>query len=306
MTRTSAMGLFIVGCTSALAQAPVREGPLERLVLDSFADAKAWAVAEATVEPDGEHVKVGRSSLHFGIDVNWQTGEEKYPIGWPRTNRGFDEPWQRDWTAYDFFHFWVYATTSRDSFPNEPLGLILYTPDKPRAYHRTLREIRKDEWVEIRVPVEEIPRCNEVTRIQFFISESRYRHGDRLDFYVSDLALLRYAEPTLDYFAVGQKVTFADARFLPVRTRTFGIPRDGRTRVAFSVHRGGKELATTVQQVGRGEETVWLDLGPKALAAGEYEVRAMLPGARGPARMDTFRVVASPWQEPSLSRREPR
>jgi hypothetical protein len=283
-------------CTSALAQTPIRDGPFQKLVLDGFEDTQAWGPAEATVEPDREHVRGGTSALHLGIDVNWETGEKAYPIGWPRTQRSLGERWQQDWTAYDFLHFWVYTTTSRDALPDDPLGLILYTPDKPRAYSRTLSELRKDAWVEIRIPVEAIPRPSQVTFIQFFISESNYRHGDRVDFYISDLALLRYAEPTLDTLRVGQKVMYADARYLPVHVRTFGIPPRARTPLWITVLRAGKAITRASQEVGRGEGMLWIDLGAKPAAPGECEVRARLKESTAPAKADVFRVVASPWR----------
>jgi hypothetical protein len=282
--------------TSALAQTPVRDGPFQKLVLDSFEDTKAWGPAEATVEPDREHVKGGTSALHLGIDVNWETGEKAYPIGWPRTQRSLGEPWQQDWAGYDFFHFWVYTTTSRDALPDDPLGLNLYTPDKPRAYSRTLAELRKDAWVEIRIPVAAIPRPDQVTFIQFFISESNYRHGDRVDFYISDLSLLRYAEPTLDTLRVGQKVMFADARYLPVQVRIFGIPAEAQTPLEVTVLSGGKAIARATQEVGRGEGTVWIDLGAKPAVPGECEVRARLKESTTPAKADVFRIIASPWR----------
>ncbi|MGD8239689.1 MAG: hypothetical protein PVH68_14110 [Armatimonadota bacterium] len=280
------------------AQQLVREGAMAKLVLDGGEDVSAWAVAEATVTADPAHVKHGKTALRLAIPVDHHAGQPDYPIGWPRTNRPFGEPWQQDWSDFEFFSFWIYCATSRDALPREPLGLILYTPDKPRAYNRSLTELKKDEWVHIVIPLNQIPRHDNVTRIQFYIAESRYRDGDTLDFYVDDIALTRYAEPTIDAFAVGQRAIWADARWLPATFRMLGINAEQTAVAEFQVRRGDRIVATATRTVARGEQRVWIDLGRRPLPAGSCEVAARLQGgdARGWVTAPV-RVVASPWQE---------
>ncbi len=279
----------------ASAQQIVREGAMEKVVLDGGEDVSAWAIAEATVTADPTHVKQGAAAMRFAVPVDHYAGQPDYPIGWPRTYRDFQEPWEQDWSEFEFFSFWIYTATSRDALPRDPLGLILYTPDKPRQYNRTLTELRKDEWVRIVIPLTEIARHDNVTRIQLYISESRYRHGDTLDFYVDDIALTRYAQPTIDAFAVGQKAIWADARWLPVTFRMLGLKPEQQCAVEFQVRRGQRVTARATRSVGAGEQRVWIDLGTRPLPPGSCEVSARLKGTQEWVRAPV-RVVTSPWE----------
>jgi len=280
----------------ASAQQIARDGAMEKLVLDGGEDVSPWAAAEATVTADPARVKHGTAAMHLSIPVDHHAGEPNYPIGWPRTYRDFQEPWQQDWSEFEFFSFWIYTATSRDALPPEPLGLILYTPDKPRQYSRTLMELQKDEWVHIVIPLNEIPRHENVTRMQLYIAESRYRDGDTLDFHVDDIALTRYAAPTIDAFAVGQRAIWSDARWVPATFRMLGIRAEQTAVVEFRVRRGDRVAATATRSVAPGEQRAWIDLGTRPLPPGSCEVAARLKGAQewvtAPAR-----VVASPWQE---------
>ena len=293
----AAMVAAIVGAAlrQASAQMIVREGPMEKLVLDGGEDVSPWGVAEATVTADAAHVKQGETAMHLAIPVDHYAGQPDYPIGWPRTYRDFREPWQQDWSSFEFFSFCIYCATSREALPSEPLGLILYTPDKVRAYNRTLTELKKDEWVHVVIPLNQVPRHESVTRIQFYISESRYSHGDTLDIYVDDIALTRYAEPTIDAFAVGQKAIWSDARWLPATFRMLGLQAGDEAVVEFQVRRGRRVAARATRSVAQGTQRAWIDLGPRALPAGSCEVAARLKGARDWVTAPV-RVVASPWE----------
>jgi hypothetical protein len=91
--------------TAVLAQAPVREpvreGPIERLMLDDGLDTDAalWVPAEAVLTVDNKHAKHGDTSLRLHIDVNWETGETNYPIGWPRMYRNWIGPATTTWNC---------------------------------------------------------------------------------------------------------------------------------------------------------------------------------------------------------------
>jgi hypothetical protein len=280
---------------AASAQQIVREGAMAKLVLDGGEDVSPWAVAEATVTADTAHVKQGETAMHLAIPVDHHAGQPDYPIGWPRTYRDFTEPWEQDWSSFEFFSFWIYCATSREALPQTPLGLILYTPDKPRQHNRTIAELAKDNWVHIVIPLNQIPRHERVTRIQFYISESGYSHGDTLDIYVDDIALTRYAEPTIDAFSVGQKAIWSDARWLPATFRMLGLQAGGEAVVEFEVRRGRRVAATATRSAAQGTQQVWIDLGGKPLPPGSCEVAARLKGARDWVTAPVM-VVASPWE----------
>jgi len=289
-----ALGLSLSGIL--WAQTPVREGAFEKLVLDPCTDAAVWHPAEATVQPTKEHVAAGQSALDFHIDVDFHAGEKNYPIGWPRMYRRFEEPWQQNWSAYDYFHFSIYTDTSREALPTTPLGLIVYTPDKARAYHRTLKELKKGEWIEFLLPLSDIPRHDHVPQLQFFISESNYRDHDKLDFLIRDICLLRYAEPTVAGFAPGYAAIFADQRWLPVKFDLLGIKPGSQATVKVEIRRGAERVAAVEQRLARGSQMVWLDLGAKPVTPGAYEAEASIPGTNATPVRSPLRVVSSPWK----------
>lgn len=268
---------------------------MEKLVIASGADAAAWAAAEATMTSTAERTKTGEAALRFHIDVDHHAGEKAYPIGWPRVNRPFNEDWQRDWSGFDFVRFWILVDTSREKLPSPPAGLILYTPDKSRAYHKALSELRKGEWVKIEIPISKIARHENVTRIQIFISESSYKDHDVVDFFVDDICLLRYAEPHLSDVALRPSIAFAGNPSIIVGFRATGILADAPVEARVLISRDGRRYSSTVKSVRRGANEVVCDIGAAEMSAGEYEVRVQLQGAEDCVL--PLRLVESPWAE---------
>jgi hypothetical protein len=225
---------------------------------------------------------------HFG-------GEAKYPIGWPRISRTLREVAARDWSGWDYLQLWIYTDTSREALPREPVGLTLHTPDKESAYHRPLPELKKGAWVQIRIPLAGVPHLQEVRLMQFHISDATYRHWDELDLHIEEIALLRYAQPTLLGFAPECAVMFADANEVPVRFQLTGIKPGESAKVTCELRQGGKTVAQTTVSAARGPQRVTLDLRGARLAAGSWELRAGIAGGASTATAP-MRLVASPWQ----------
>lgn len=282
---------------AAAAPMVAREGPMEKRALVSADDAKTWSPAECTAAPSTARVKVGPSSWLWHVDVDYFSGEAKYPIGWPRIGHAIPAGELGDWSDWDFLHLWVYVDTSRDALPKGPAGLGLHTPDRANAYNRPLAELKKDQWVELNLPISEIPRHGDVRNIQFHLAEANYRHGDRVDFYLNDLALTRYAEPTLFGFTPENTVLLADATRLAVRFQLLGLKAGERARVACELSREGKVAARASTEAARGAQRVLLELGRAQLVPGTYELRATITG-RAQAATASVRVVESPWRQP--------
>lgn len=287
----------LTAISAASAPAVSRDGAMEKLALVSADDARTWSPAECTAAPSTVRAKVGASSWRWHVDVDYFAGEAKYPIGWPRIGHAIPEGGLRDWSAWDFLHLWVYVETSRDALPREPAGLGLLTPDRAGGYNRALPELQKDQWVEINLPIGEIPRHGDVRNIQFHLTEANYRHGDRVDFYLNDLALARYAEPTLCELAPENAVLFSDAARLAVRFKLLGVKAGERASVACELSRAGKIAARASADATRGTQRVLLELGHQRLAPGNYELRATMAGRAQPATT-SVRVVESPWSTP--------
>ena len=272
-------------------------GPMEKRALVSADDAKTWSPAESTAVPSTARVKVGPNSWWWHVDVDYFSGEAKYPIGWPRIGHAIPVGGLRDWSDWDFLHLWVYVDTSRDALPKEPAGLGLHTPDRASAYNRPLAELKKDQWVELNIPISEISRHGDVRNIQFHLAEANYRHGDRVDFYLNDLALARYAEPTLFDLTPENTVLFSDATRLAVRFQLLGLKAGEHARVACELSREGKIATRASVEAARGTQRVRLELGRPPLAPGIYELRATIAG-RAQSTATSVRVVESPWSQP--------
>jgi len=288
--------LFTAGMGGSLSAASlVREGAMEKIALVSVGDAKAWSPAECTIAASSDHAKAGEASWHWHVTVDHFGGEARYPVGWPRIAHVIPEGILRDWSAWDFLQVWIYVDTSRNVLPKEAAGLGLQTPDRAGAYNRTLGELKKGEWIEIKIQVSQIARAHDVRQIQFHIAESNYRHGDTVDFYLNDLALLRYAEPTLVAVAPEQAVLLSDAVRLPVRFQVAGIKPGDRAQVVCELRRDGSTAARATAEAERGAQRIVLDLAGRKLLPGTYQLHASV-GGRVAELLAQVRVVESPWR----------
>ena len=287
---------LIALCLLCAASALRSDEPLlEKLVLFNGDTAKTWSAAEATMLPSTDRVKTAGPSLHWHITVDYYAGEAKYPIGWPRVSHAVTGA-AGDWSAWDFLHMWVYTGTSREALPPVPATLIISQgADKSLNHLRTLSELKKGEWVEITIPISKLSQPNDVRLMQFSIAEDKYHHQDRLDFYIDDLALLRYAAPTVMGFTAVNAVMFDDVRQIPVSFRLTGISQFEHKHVTWELRRQGRVKAGGTVECGRGGQRVALDVSKASLQAGDYELRASVEGSTASAAA-RVRVVASPWR----------
>jgi hypothetical protein len=286
---------LLLPCLASEAAEVMREGAMEKLALVRPEDPKTWSAAESTTAPVRAPVKVGASSWHWHVDVDYHAGEAKYPIGWPRINHAIAAGPARDWSDWDFVHGWIYVATSRSALPREPAGLAVQGRDRATAFNRALTELKKDAWVELTIPVRQIPHFQDVRSVQFHIAEANYQDGDRLDFYLNDLALTRYAEPTLFDLIAENAVVFSGATRLPVRFQLLGVKSGERAEVTCALVRAGVVVTEAHLAVGRGAQRLVLEPGTRTLAPGDYELRARV-GERSSPVSTTVRVVESPWK----------
>jgi hypothetical protein len=293
----SACLVFGVGCcllvAPAWAQAPDANAPLEKKILCDVKDAARWVVAESTMVKDSAPPGKSASVLHWQVPIDHFAGEAKYPIGWPRVHFSFKDD-LRDWSGWDFLLLRVFAETSRESLPPEPVGMTLHNPEKQGAYQRTLAELKKNQWTDIWIPLAKIPRMQDVRLLQFHLTESKYRHLDKVDLFFEEIALVRYAKPMLRNFAPEQAVMFADTRYIPVSFELMGTRPDQSVEVDCELKCGGKTVATVNTSARRGAQKVVFALNSPC-SAGEYELVAKARGGKQSVTAP-LRLVASPWQ----------
>ncbi len=280
---------LMTGPEMARAQRMVREGRIERMIIVDGESKDGWSVTEATLELTSKVARSGRSLL-FHIPVDWHGGEPKYPIGWPRCWWQVPEG-ARDWRGWELLRMWIYADTSRDELPSRPLGFILSTAAGKSSWSKDLDGVAKGKWKQFSFSLDGVPGREEVVSIKFFISESRYRHGDIVDFYIDDLELVRYTKPTLVSLEPVSRVYFADDTAMAVKMDVLGLEPGKEATARIALLKKGKTVASGACRVLRGRNFVTLRL-PPGLKAGEYEVCGEMEGQKLTARV---RLVESPW-----------
>lgn len=300
---TVVAGLGLALATAWAQEAPpvapvVREGNVERLVLDDGLDTDAaqWQTAEARVNISTKQARRGSTSLQFHVDVDFSTGEPQYPIGWPRMHRPFPEA-THDWSGWDYLDFSVYVESSRDKLPAVPMGVGVYGAGSRTDYNRSLTELQLGKWTDYRLPLADIPGLKPRTGIQFHISEANYRDGDELDFWIDNISLVRYVEPTLAPSRLVEQAIYADSRYVLVDLDLKGVKPNQETEVTWELSRSGKAYAEGKLEAGRGRSWVALPLPTSGLPPGDYELAVRCRGD-SPAPFG-LRVASSPWQEGS-------
>ncbi len=276
---------------AAVAAGPDTSGWESRVLL-SAAVTSRFSAAESTVTVEPAGGPGGGAALRMSIVVDHFGGEEKYPVGWPRIAREFREAADREWSAWDYLRLRIRAETPRAALPATPLSLSIRAPDKARSFSRTLDEVRKGGWSEILVPVRAIADPSDVTSMTLSIADASYSHGDRVDFLIGEVALVRPREPALTEFAPAAGAIWSDAGRLPVRFRLLGVPDGARAALRFELRDGAAVVGRSTFAGGRGDHRALVDL--PALHPGEYTLHALadVREAAAPARVT---VVASPW-----------
>ena len=293
------LAAFVLGCAAAvLAQGmpkTVLEGKREVLPLDPWASPAGWGRAECSVRAAKKRLANGRPTLHMHVPIDHFAGEKRYPIGWPRIGMNMKLPWEKDWTGFEHFEFMVYTETSRDKLPKTPVTLILYCPTRHRAWHRSLHELRKGQWVKFSLPIARMRYVEGVARMQFSISESNYKHGDQVHFYIGGFRFVRSTECRLADLAIRNPALFQGQPTLGVEIEVEGVPKSISRAVPFTIRRGETVVRQESLPVHRGRYTLPIDISELKLAPGAYTLEAFAEDA-GRRRSGTFRVVASPWK----------
>jgi len=274
----------------------VYEGKNEVLYLDDWASPKRWRPAECTVTAAKKHVADGRPTLHMHVPVDHHAGEKKYPIGWPRMDLPMRQPWEKDWTNFEQFEFSVYTEMSRKKPPKTPITLILYCPDRNRAWSRRLGELKLNEWVKFSLPVSQMRYVEGVATVKFSTSESSYDHGDQLHFYIGGFRFVRSAECQVANLKIKNAAVFQGQPTIDVEIDVLGVPKGISRAVPFTIRQGDAIIRHEQLPVRRGRYVLPIDISELKLAPGTYALVAF-EGDEEKTKSGAFRVVGSPWKE---------
>lgn len=93
------------------------------------------------------------------------------------------------WTEYEYLEFSIFTESSRTNLPNVPLSISVYMPDRQHSFGRSLKELKIGQWVDFKIPLKELVNPAQCTELQFSLSESEYRDGDIVDFWIGGIFL---------------------------------------------------------------------------------------------------------------------
>jgi len=270
----------------------------ERLVLDDMEDVSDWyngSPVETMIATSTDHVHQGNSALQFANLVDHTKGETNYPIGWPRTGKDMTKGKTTDWSGYDFFECWIYAETNRESLPSHPLGIGFYHSGHKHSTSIPLTQVRKDAWQRIVIPISELKDATDVRRVQFNISESNYKHGDRADFWIDDVVLTRLLHPVFAKVTVSRNILYTTDCEIVATYALIGYHGGTRMKTELMLGQNRSVHSVVAQAAKHGELQLHLN---RPLAPGTYGAQLVLRDSTGNV-VDTqrcpFRVVRGPF-----------
>ncbi len=268
--------------SAAFAAAPATES----VVLPEFTDPVRWYTAECTVEPVADAPGEPGAAMHWQTTVDHTTGEPKYPIGWPRIGtRPAAGVW--DWSGYDSLQFSIRCETSRAALPDEAVGMVISMPDRGTQRSAWLT-VAKDAWTDVVLPIEQLANPTQVAQLQFYISESNWKHGDTLACWLANLRLVRYTAPTVLELRPLETLIASDSPYLVALVRAAGIA-DGQTvsgelvvrqdgqvrhRAAVSLMRGSQRLTAPASGLRPGPALLSISLAGADSATAEVTIIA--------------------------------
>lgn len=299
-TRTKAPSVVSprYGQTSVLT--PIGSKPVEDIVevlkLDGIADSKRWDPAECEVSQSNMLAETS-PAVHMHIPVDFNAGEEKYPIGWPRMYTNLT-PKDGVWADYDRFEFTIYTEMSRKELPRNALSFTFYTKDGKNTTITMGREknMKLGEWVKVVKPISDITSVDQFYRIGINISESNYNDGDVLDFHMGHFRLVRATHCTVKEMTAQPAYLYEDAKVLPLRLVVTGPGNDVARGVPFEVKRDVKVIRRETLPVQRGSFLLNMDVSEMKLTPGEYKVTAFPDNEERRISVD-IRVLESPWRK---------
>jgi len=298
------VSLSLAGASTAAEKGAPSQRPhdadKERLVLDDMVDVTDWyngSPEETEISSSDQHADGAGRALLFANVVDHTKGEKNYPIGWPRTGKDMAQSGiPSDWSEWDFFECRIYAETSRERLPGTPVNVGFYHTGPKRSTGFPLKQVEKDRWTQIVIPISGLIAPADVRRVQFNISESSYRHGDRVDFYLADVALTRFVHPVIAELSLRRKLLYSADRRITACYTLMGRKGLDEVTVEFEIGRDGKPAAQAGGKASRHGELPLRFAAP--LAPGSYSATLRLRDAAG-AVVDQsqaeFRVIEGPF-----------
>ena len=298
-TRSLVAVLALVAGVAFAETAPraAREGKEEIRWLDRMLDPANWSPSECTVEKSDLKCPVGEKAVHMHVPVDYNSGEPKYLIGWPRMACAMKEP-EGDWSQWDRFEFTVLAKFSRPQLPKTAVTVLLGT--RPAEFSRNLELAELDKWVKITVPVaaakEKGVPIQAIPQVRFSVSEKDYQDKDAVDFHIGGFRLVRSAECEVAEMSVATPAVFSGQPSVKLNLTVAGPPEDVKRGVPFVIRRKDDVVRREMLPLARGKQVYDCDVSELKLAPGDYELIVFEDDA-AKRKAASFKVVEQPWKQ---------
>ena len=262
----------------------------EYFYLDTLADPAQWQPTEA--EARSADPLNGHPAITFHIDVDHHAGEPKYPIGWPRMY--MRKPNDIPWRDYDKFEFKIHTKASSNLIPARTFHLK-FTGQPQINFEQTFgpKQLKLNEWTTFSMPTNKIAEITHFSSCGFFISEANYTDKEVLDFTFAEIRLVRSSYCKIVEMET-QGVRYNTCATLPVKMTVFGPASDCARGVPFKIARGDKVLRLETLPVGRGTQTLLMDVSELNLTNGDYTLTAF-PDNPDRKLAVSFKVIDSPF-----------
>lgn len=303
-----AFTVAVIAVCSARAAEPFAYAPLE-----DFEDVSPWVKGDpktdltqkdAAVAGSTDVVKQGKQSLSFMIRVNWtKRPNETYAKGWPMMRRTFETP--RDWTDYDYISFWLYTRTEAKLLQERVLRVGF--PDAAGTGNRldwyTIPGIKPGNWQKVMVPKTLDVDWSQVQGISFYVAEAWYQDGDKIDFFVDDMQLVKRTIAVLASVDVCSRIlprgagmvlnSMIEGPWEGTHTRVTVTGTDGRVQLTATQPTAGKEqrlvfAAEALLPGGHQARVELLSAGKTVIDAKEQYFRSLEAGKRSYLKLITF------------------
>ena len=180
----------LAGCMSMLL--PAAPAPPQRRLIDGFEDLAGWKTGgqkEVSFQVSDKHVKQGMHSLWMHVEIDHHQAEEvkkaKYPMGWPSIKKTYETP--VDLSGSDFIEFDVFFESKSGMDPDFALNVTISNSEEKVLYRTVMTDIRHGKWAHEKLCIRDIACADNVGSISFWLSESVYKHGAVIDFYIDHL-----------------------------------------------------------------------------------------------------------------------
>lgn len=262
--------------------------------LDGLADPKSWKPAECTLEVS-RHKVWGRDALKMHIPIDYQSGESKHPIGWPRMYAAVISAEQK-WGVHDYFEFQVLSDSSTAKLPVDPLMLQLFDEQGARRSHIKLNDLKHGEWITVRIPLTALGATDKVPRVGFNISEANYQDKESVTFHLGGFRLACHREVSILDYNLSTPAIFNDAGVLPIEFTASGPQDKLAGGIEFRLRLGATgNSAQWSRPLVRGRQVLYLELPSKPLNPGLYTFSMHCGGAEL-AQAGEIMVTSSPWR----------